>query len=110
MPDEEASSKDPIRSELVREDASFTQIVVEFVEGLGDRLTSMEAAIRESDFDALRSAAHKLKGSGGGYGYPILTERASELEQHAKAQILDDCVQTLDELRRLCGRVVVGLE
>ena len=45
---------DPIGSELAREDPSFSDIVVEFVEGLGERLEAMDQAIRRSDFDAPR--------------------------------------------------------
>ncbi len=98
---------DLIGSELVREDASFADIVVDFVKGLGDRLDRMEQAIDASDFDALRTAAHQLKGSGGGYGYPILTDRARELEASAKNQALDECSGKLAELKDICGRVVV---
>ncbi len=101
---------DPIRSELLREDPSFAEIVVEFVEGLGQRLATMEDAVSASDFDALRVAAHQLKGSGGGYGYPILTQQATELERHARAKTLDDCVKSLDGLKKLCARVTVEVE
>ena len=61
-------------------------------------------------FEALRVAAHQLKGSGGGYGYPSLTERAGVLEQHAKRQSVDDCLASFEELKELCSRVVVNAE
>ena len=100
-----SSEVGPIGSELVREDASFADLVVEFVEGLGDRLTSMDDALREANFDALRVAAHQLKGSGGGYGYPILTQKALELETNATANELDVCLDLLADLKALCARV-----
>jgi len=96
-----------IGSELVRENASFAEIVTQFVAGLNERVARMEDAIRAADFDALRVAAHQLKGSGGGYGYPILTERAAELERHARNQALDPCLKAIDELKTICERVVV---
>lgn len=107
MNQDERDPQDLIGSELVREDASFADIVVQFIDGLSARLERMEQAIRTSDFEALRVAAHQLKGSGGGYGYPILTDRARELEQHAREKALDDCISSLAELKELCGRVVV---
>ena len=110
MADQQSTARDPIGSALVREDSSFADIVGEFVEGLGDRLATMEEAIRGGDFEALRAAAHQLKGSGGGYGYPILTERAGSLEQLAKAGILDGCEKTVTDLRELCERVVVATD
>lgn len=96
-----------IGSELVRDDPSFTKIVDQFVDGLKDRLAKMEEAVRKADFESLRTAAHQLKGSGGGFGFPVLTESAAALEQHAKSHALDDCQSALTELRALCSRLVV---
>lgn len=106
--DDQNPPEDPIGSDLVRDDPSFVDIVVGFVEGLGDRVTTMQNALQGNDFDALRTAAHQLKGSGGGYGYPVLTEEARKLEQLAKGQMLDECTNKLEELRQICERVVVG--
>ena len=110
MSEDNRNPQEPIGSELVREDASFADIVVQFVEGLEGRLARMEEAMRTSDFEALRVAAHQLKGSGGGYGYPILTERARELEQFARSKTLDDCANALAELKEICERVVVATD
>jgi HPt (histidine-containing phosphotransfer) domain-containing protein len=96
----------PIRSHLLRKDASFADIVTQFVDGLSGRVSRMEDAIRAADFEALRAAAHQLKGCGGGYGFPILTEQAAELEQHAKNRALEECLEALDILKSICGRVV----
>ena len=99
-----------IGSELVQEDPGFADIAVQFVEGLGRRLSTMEEAIQASDFEALRTAAHQLKGSGGGYGYPILTELAGGLERQAKTAALAECTSKLMELKEVCQRVVVSTE
>jgi HPt (histidine-containing phosphotransfer) domain-containing protein len=98
---------DPIGSQLLRDDPSFADIVSEFVNGLSGRLTAMEEAIRDADFEALRVAAHQLKGSGGGYGYPVLSEKAAKLEQYAGMQAQEDCVNSFNDLKELCARVVV---
>ncbi len=107
MADNPPNPNDPISSDLVRDDPSFADLVEEFVGGLDDRLKQMEQAIRASDFEALRCAAHQLKGSGGGYGYPILTDRAAQLEHGAKSEAVDDCFDQLAELKELVARVVV---
>jgi len=98
----------PIASHLVKEDPTFADIVVEFVNDLPKRLRSLEEALQQADFDKLSSAAHQLKGSGGGYGYPILTERASKLEQQARINAFDECSALLEELKQICARVVVS--
>ncbi len=108
MTDDQQKPDDPIGSELMKDDPSYADIVVQFVEGLSDRLTTMEEALNTADYNALRVAAHQLKGSGGGYGYPLLTERAAELEQHARESLFDSCAKELEELRQLCARFVVS--
>jgi len=97
----------PIVSELARQDPEFADIVIEFVATLATRLESMEQAIIAQDFDALRTAAHQLKGSAGGYGYPSLTDVAGVLEGEAKTQQLKECDKTLAELKEMISRVVV---
>ncbi len=52
-------------------------------------------------------AAHQLKGTGGGYGYPALSKRAADLEKRARARVLDECAEALDDLKKLCDRLVV---
>lgn len=94
-------------SDLVRDDDSFTALVTHFVAGLSERVTRMEEAIRTADFNALQVAAHQLKGSGGGFGYPILTERAAQLERLARNHAIDECVEAIEELKDICERVVV---
>jgi len=108
MPDQNPPPEDPISSDLVKEDPSYADIVVQFVEGLNERLSTMENALTGSDFEALRVAAHQLKGSGGGYGYPVLTQHAAELEQLARQASLDLCATELEELKELCARIVVS--
>ena len=110
MTDDKPMPEDPIESDLLKEDPSYADIVVQFVEGLTNRLDTMKEALATSDFDALRVAAHQLKGSGGGYGYPVLTERAAELEQHARASLIEECSQEFEELKQLCARVVVSAD
>ena len=107
MTDDTRPPEDPITSDLVQADPSFEEIVLDFVDGLSERLKVMEEAVRASDFEALRVAAHRLKGTGGGYGYPILSERAAELERRAKRKKLNDCAKILTDLKSLCERVVV---
>ncbi len=110
MTDDQQTPDDPIGSELLGKDPSYADIVVQFVEGLSNRLATMEDALNTSDFNALRVAAHQLKGSGGGYGYPLLTKRAAELEQHARESLSDRCAEELKELKQLCARVVVSVD
>ena len=108
MEESKPDSNDPIPSDLIKDDPNLADIVVTFVDGLKGRLAAMEDALGLSDFEALRTTAHQLKGSGGGYGYPILTEHAAKLESLAKAQAMQECIDAIGELKAIASRVVVG--
>ncbi len=101
--------EDRIPSELVRQDESFADLVQEFLDGLSRRVAEMESALAHGDLQALRRHAHQLKGSGGGYGYPALTERAAELERQARVEQLRACQTAMEELKNVVSRVVVRL-
>lgn len=101
-------SRDPIESNLARENSEFTKIISQFVEGLSGRLSRMQEAINCADMHALRVSAHQLKGSGGGFGYPILMNYAAQLEQCAIGGKLDECRDRFEELRGICSRIVVA--
>ncbi len=103
-----SESCSPIASTLVQEDASFADLVEEFVDGLQDRLDQMNKAVASSDFEQLKRLAHQLKGAGGGHGYPALTNVSGDLEQSALAEQLEDCQRQLEALRSVVDRVVVS--
>ena len=100
----------PIGSNLLEDDPSFEEIVVEFVEALANRVHDMEDALRAADFGKLQTLAHQLKGCGAGYGYPIVTERAAILEQCAKKRVAHGCTAAVDEMGEICSRIVVRVE
>ena len=110
MPNTDSFPTDPMPSQLVMAIPSFADIVEPFIDGLENRMEDMEHALRASDFEALRGAAHRLKGNGGGFGYPELTERAEALERHAGAGMFDDCCDSLAELKALCARAVTTID
>ncbi len=56
---------------------------------LARRRTEVEAfrtQLGAGDFEALRIGGHSLKGSGGGYGFPLLTTLGGTIESAAKAK------------------------
>lgn len=107
MSDQQSSVCDPIYSELAQSDADFAEIVELFVNGLIDRLRSMEDALQHNDLDGLRRLFHQLKGSGGGHGYPLLTSKAADLEQLAINSDFEHIKAGLEELTQLMNRVKV---
>ena len=108
--DNQEKPDDLIPSDLVNQDASFADLVQEFVDGLDERMVEMGTALATGNFQGLKRLAHQLKGSGGGYGYPVLTELAAEMERQALKEELPACQRALDELKITLSRVVVRFD
>jgi HPt (histidine-containing phosphotransfer) domain-containing protein len=74
---------EPIRSQY-EDDPDMMEIVLEFAAELPERANEIERVLAAGDFDQLKTLAHQLKGAGGGYGFPKITEVAGELEHSLK--------------------------
>jgi CheY-like chemotaxis protein len=90
------------------EDPDIVRVLEGFVVRLESQIDAMHQAFANERFEELRRHAHKMKGAGGSYGYPSLTDAAKVLEDAAKAQ---DSVATgaaLDVVDRLARAIQNG--
>lgn len=67
------------------DDPDMAEIIAGFVGRLGGQFVAMGQAFADGQYDELRRLAHMLKGAGGSYGYPALTDACKALEDAAKA-------------------------
>lgn len=74
---------EPIRSEF-EDDPDIMEIVQEFAAELPGRARMLEDSFAGGDLEQVRTIAHQLKGAGGGYGFPQITEAAARLEAGVK--------------------------
>jgi hypothetical protein len=58
----------------------------------------------------MQALIHKLKGLGGGYGYPLLTEIAADVEDILKKADLDLIEEKIRLLDRVLDRIISGLD
>ena len=103
----DSSIPEAISSEFA-DDPEMTDILDEFVAGLGDAVTAMRDALANNHHKELQSLAHQLKGAGGGYGYPQLTDAARVLEDTAKAEDAEAGRLVLNQLGTLCRAIEAG--
>ncbi len=90
---------------LLDDDEDLAELIQEFVSELPQRIEGMRQALAEQDLTTLQVLAHRLKGAGGGYGYPPITEAAKSLESALKAEEdMDHLVELIDELAAVCRR------
>lgn len=91
------------------DDPDMADLVEMFVDELPQRIDSLRSLFDQQQFQDLETMAHQIKGAGGGYGYPSLTEAARKLENTLKKQNNLHGVQTaLEELIQLCTRACLN--
>jgi len=62
-------------------------------------------ALAAGNFEAIRGLAHKTKGTGAGYGFPVLTELCGTLEKAAERREAIDCGLKIEALAHYLGNV-----
>ncbi len=90
------------------DDPDLADIIGAFVGRLGEMIASMRALLAADDRRELQRQAHQLKGAGGGYGYPAVTDAAKALESVVKADDMATAGAALDTLDQVCQAVIAG--
>ena len=91
-----------LHSEFANEPA-VKRLLEKFIDRLPERVSTMAALIEQQDLNALKQAVHQLKGAGGGYGFPRITEAAGTAEETIRAQADLDAIRR--EVESLIGIV-----
>ena len=90
------------------DDPDLAEVIDEFVAGLEGHVEAMRRTLNHGDHDELTRRAHQLKGAGGSYGYPVITETAKMLEDAAKARDIEAATLALGRLASLCRAAARG--
>lgn len=82
------------------DDPDFRELLEEFSAAVPERRQGLIDAHRAADHQALRMRAHQLKGAGGGFGFPQLSDLAGELERVCQG---NDPARTVEALEAVIG-------
>jgi signal transduction histidine kinase/CheY-like chemotaxis protein/HPt (histidine-containing phosphotransfer) domain-containing protein len=86
-------------------DVDMREILHQFVKDLPARSSAILRASQGHDLETVRRLAHQLKGAGGGYGFPRITEAASAVERAVVERADADSLRShVEELASLCRR------
>ena len=83
-----------------RADPDYLDLLPFFVDDLPSLRTAMLEFAKVCDYENVKSQAHRLRGSAGGYGYAGLSELAGQLEDTCKTSPRNGSA-ILNELERL---------
>lgn len=96
----------PVFSEF-QDDEDFRELLEEFAVAIPDRLQMVETLLAAADWKELSRMAHQLKGAGGGFGFPELSEKARSLEEACNEAAIERIVTDAAELIAFARRIRV---
>jgi len=67
------------------DDPDMVELITEYVDSFPATVNKIHQTLEQRAFEDLGRIAHQLKGSGGGYGFPEISEAASRLEAQVKS-------------------------
>lgn len=88
----------PIGTRLIGPEVRM--LVPGFLAARRRELVWMESCLADGDFEQISRLGHRLKGSGGSFGFPELTEVGGRLEDAAKHHDTAACEASLTDLAR----------
>ena len=98
----------PIISTLLAEEPEMHDLVDEFISSLPDSIHRIRQAAIESDWGTYKKQVHDLKGLGGNFGFPALSQLARQLETETNTQSDENIRLLLDELDSVHQRIQLG--
>jgi len=82
----------------IKIDPDIAELIPAYLENRQRDIQTIEEALVLQDYSAIQELGHRLKGSGGGYGFDTITEIGAALENSAKSQ---DSISIQEHLQRL---------
>jgi HPt (histidine-containing phosphotransfer) domain-containing protein len=70
-------------------------------------MEALREALERGDFETIRNLGHMMKGAGGGYGFPGITDIGRMLEESAKAGNAQEISRSIEALSAYMNSVEV---
>lgn len=99
----------PIVSSLLKDEPDLADLVMSFVDQLPQMLKSLHKAFTTRDGGLFKKLVHDLKGMGGGYGYPQISELAERIEFEYAKQDTAAVARSFETLDVLLTRIHAGV-
>ena len=85
---------------LLSADPRLRAAIPEYLHKRREDARRIHAALELSDYDTIRAVGHKMSGTGGGYGFPRITEIGSAMEAAATQKDAGAIRSQIEELSR----------
>lgn len=92
---------------LVEVDVELEDLIPNYLAKREADVKQFSEWIEQEEFDSIRELSHKIKGSGGGYGFIGLSKIAAEVEQAAKNSDLETIKKGVIEIQHYLENIEI---
>ena len=107
--DSKISIGDPIISTILKDEPEYADLVEIFVDRLSPTVSKVRQLFNESNWSQFRKEIHDLKGMGGSYGFPMVTELAGNIGNQLRQGNAEAVQSLLQELEVISARISMGM-
>lgn len=93
---------DKIKVEI---DPDLIDLIPGYLENRQKDIEAIKQGLAESDYETIRTLGHRMKGSGGGYGFQRISEIGKQIEEAAVAGRNEEVNDQLNELQDYLAKV-----
>ncbi len=101
---------DPIEQNkkiVVYIDAELEELIPGFFENRHNDIKAIQEALVKGEYEKIQILGHRMKGSGGGYGFDEISQIGDFLEQAAKKQNSEEIQKGLNKLLTYLEKVEI---
>lgn len=100
--------KPVITSDLLHDEPDLIDLIDKFISRLPIMRDAINLAHKGDKEDELSGLIHQMKGVGGGYGYPMLTELCKKIELQIENQDSGKLNDLIEELNSMTVKIIEG--
>ena len=104
------SDKVLLTSNLLHDDPELIDLIDKFIKRLPDMQKTINTAYTENKKEELSGLIHQMKGVGGNYGYPTLTELCSKMEFQITGNHMDNVTALLADFNHMVEEIISGYD
>ena len=99
----------PIHSQLLHDEPDMKDLVIAFINRLPDMLSRVNTALAQQQWTELKNVLHDIKGTGGGFGFPMLTDLAAKIEFQIAKNDIHETASSVTMLNAMCQNIYRGI-
>ncbi len=104
----EPEESGPVLPQVDMDDPVMARMLEKFLDGLAERVRMARCFTDGREWNNLKKEVHNLKGMGGSFGYPQLSELAGSMQFEITKEDITEVERSMQMLEQLAGAILLG--